>query len=426
MDTTQHPSVALRTIVRGYRTELAPTDAQRQLFLRSCGVARYAFNWALRRQQESLETTGRYVPYTVLHKELVVLKRTRLPWMYEVPKCVAQESVRDLMRALGRYRTLLSGRPILKTKKRSALAFRITNDRIKVLNERVRLSKIGFVKLKEKNYLPSRGAHILGATVSERAGRWFISLQVRTEISVRTNIGPMVGVDLGVRKLATLSDGTIVSNPRPLARFEQRLRRLHRSMARKRRGSKNYADCRRRLSRTYLRITNIRTDTLHKATSDLARTKSVIGVEDLPVQNMLKNRALAKHIQEAAFGEFVRQLEYKTAWYGSTLVRISRVFPSTKMCSRCGSVKWSMGLEERSYECGSCGLMIDRDLNAAINIRNVAAGSTDTINARLIREVHAIVQVPWNDAGTERQPLNSADGEQMYLRVNPGGNEGGQ
>jgi len=180
------------------------------------------------------------------------------------------------------------------------------------------------------------------------------------------------------------------------------------------------------MSTIYLRITNIRKDTVHKATSRLARTKSVIGVEDLPVRNMQKNRALAKHIHDAAFGEFVRQLHYKTVWYGSALVRISRVFPSTKMCSRCGRVKRSMGLQERSYECGSCGLMIDRDLNAAINIKNVAAGSTDTENARLTGEVHAIVQVPWSDAGTERQAVTSADGEQMYLRVNRGGNEGGE
>jgi len=173
-------------------------------------------------------------------------------------------------------------------------------------------------------------------------------------------------------------------------------------------------------------VTNIRKDTVHKATTRLARTKSVIGVEDLPIRNMLKNRVLAKHIHEAAFGEFVRQLRYKTAWYGSTLVVVSRVFPSTKMCSRCGKVKSSMGLGERSYRCGSCELMIDRDLNAAINIRNVAAGSTDTKNARLTGEVHAILQVPRDDAGTGQQPSLAVDGEQMYLRVNPGGEERGQ
>lgn len=426
MDKGPHPDGMIRTIVRGYKTELAPTDAQRQMFLRSCGVARYAFNWGLRRQGEAFEATGRHIPYSVLHKELVVVKRTRLGWMYEVPKCVAQEALRDLTRAFGRFRKGLSARPVFRTKKRRPRAFRVTNDRIKVHDERVRLSKIGFVKLKEKNYPPNRSHHILGATVSERAGRWFISLQVRMKITIPTNSGPAVGVDLGVRSLATLSDGTVVANPRPLARYERKLRRLHRVLARRKRGSSNYSDCQRKLSKIYFRMTNIRTDAVHRATTRLARTKSVIGVEDLPIRNMLKNRALAKHIHDAAFGEFVRQLRYKAGWYGSALVVISRAFPSTKMCSLCGNVKSSMGLGERSYRCGCCGLMIDRDLNAAINIRNVAAGSTDTRNARLTGEVHAILQVPRDDAGTGRQSRLSAGGDQMYLRVNPGGRKGGQ
>jgi len=426
MGVGQQPDGVVRTIVRGYKTELAPSDSQRQLFLKSCGVSRYAFNWGLRIQQEAFEATGRYIPYSVLHKELVVAKRTGLTWMYEVPKCVPQEALRDLTRALARFNNGRSSCPVLRTKKRRPRAFRITNDRIKVQDKRIRLSKIGFVKLKEKNYLPNRGPSILAATVSQRAGRWFISLQVKMEITVPSNNGPAIGVDLGVRSLATLSDGTFVANPRPLARYERKLRRLHRVLARRKRGSNNYSDCRRRLARTYLRITNIRTDTLHKATTKLARTKSVIGVEDLPIRNMLKNRALAKHVHEAGFGEFVRQLRYKTTWYGSAVIVVSRVFPSTKMCSRCGKVKSSMGLGERSYRCGSCGLMIDRDLNAAINIRNVAAGSADTRNAQLTGEVHAILQVPLDEAGTKRQPILPADGEQMYLRVNPGGQDGGQ
>ncbi len=216
--------------------------------------------------------------------------------------------------------------------------------------------------------------------MTRRADRWYVSVTVEMEIgSPKPPSGGPVGVDLGVKTLATLSDGTMYSSPRALEKRLRKLRKLSRSLSRKKRGSKNQERARLRLARLHLRVFNIRQDTLHKITTYLAKNHSQIVIEDLCVSGLLKNRRLSRVIADVGFYEFRRQLEYKCEWYGSELVVAPRFYPSSKRCSACGNIKSDLTLSDRVYVCTECGLEMDRDLNAACNL--VAASWTETENA---------------------------------------------
>lgn len=363
--------------MRAYKTELAPNNVQRTLLLKSAGTARFAYNWGLARRQEQFKQTGKSSNAIALHRELNRIKKTDYPWMYEVSKCAPQEALRDLEDAFQRFFKGRARYPKYKSKKNGVGSFTLTGA-VKICVDRVRLPRIGTIRLKEDNYLPT-DQHILSTTVSEHAGRWFISVLVDTESEIMENIGPVVGVDLGVNRLATCSDKTMYANPRALKRNERKLRKLQRSLSRKKKGSNNRFKAGLRVGRIHVRIENIRRDAIHKITTVLAKTKSVIVIEDLNVSGMMGNHRLSKSIADASFGEFRRQLQYKANWYGSRLVVADRWFPSSKMCSVCGHVK-EITLSERVYTCEVCGAELDRDLNAARNLE-FAASSAETLNA---------------------------------------------
>jgi putative transposase len=270
------------------------------------------------------------------------------------------------------------------------------------------LPRLGNVRLKEKGYLPTNGVHILSVTVSEKAGRWFVSLRVRQEIQVLANDGPVVGVDLGVSHLATVSDGEFIENPRALQRYSRKLRRLQRKLSRKRRDSGNWTKARQLLAKCHHRVACIRSDAVHKATTRLARTKSVIVTEDLATENLIQNHRLPRSLADASFGVFERMLQYKTRWYGSVVVKADRFFPSTKRCSTCSTVKADVLLSQRILRCDACGVEVNRDPNAALNLEHVAASWSETVNACERREVHATGQVLANEAGTERSTRMTA------------------
>ena len=234
------------------------------------------------------------------------------------------------------------------------------------------------LKLKERGYLPTQEVHILSATVSERAGRWFVSVQVEEEIKKPAPTqGKVVGVDLGVANLATCSDGRRYPNPRALQQVQKRLRRLHRQLSRQQKGSQNREKTRTKLARTHFRAANLRKDSLQKVTSDiLAKTKPArkrpraVVLEDLNVEGLLSNHRLAQALADVGLAEFRFQIEYKAGWYGSQVRYADRFFPSTKRCSRCGHQQ-ELRLAERVYSCEHCGLVIDRDLNAAMNLEQL-------------------------------------------------------
>lgn len=392
-------------IQRAYKTELDPNNSQRTACLKHAGVARFAYNWGLARRIDEYKNNGKTVNAMDLHRRLNRLKKTDFPWMYEVSKCAPQEALRDLDRA---FKNFFEGRaryPRFKSRKRGIGPFRLTGS-IKVFQDAIQLPRLGSVMLKERGYLPT-DAHILSATVSERGGRWFVSITIEGEVDdPKPNGGEVAGVDLGIKSLAVVSDGTIFENQKALHHHERKLRRQQRSLSRKKKGSNNRRKAVKRVQKTHARVSNIRRDAIHKATTWLAKNKSAIMIEDLNVSGMLKNHHLSKAISDCGWCEFRRQLEYKTEWYGSEMLVAPRWFPSTKICSRCGHGKSSVKLSDRTYVCGVCGLTMDRDLNSAINLKKLAVSYTESINAcergELWPSCYPDGETAFDEAGTER------------------------
>jgi putative transposase len=406
-------------VLRAYKTELDLNNAQVTACKRHAGAARYAYNWGLARKREAYQATGTSPSAIDLHRELNALKQTELRWMYQVSKCAPQEALRNLdsgfahffrrcaLKQEGKLKGKL-GYPQPKTKKQGLGSFRLTGS-IVILPDAIQLPRLGRLRLKERGYLPVAGVKIRSATISEQAGHWYVSVQVEQEQTVPANTGPVVGVDLGVKSLATLSDGTIVPNPKPLKSRLKKLKRLHRAVSRRQKGSKNRKKAARKLATQYRKVANQRANTLHQVTARLAKTKSVIVIEDLHVAGMLKNHHLAQAIADVGFAEFRRQLLYKAAWYGSRVVVVNRWEPSSKTCSGCGWVDDDLELSDRTFVCRDparpdCGLVLNRDLNAAINLAKLAGSSPESENACGVgsagRRREAAVQLPMQ-AGAE-------------------------
>ena len=246
----------------------------------------------------------------------------------------------------------------------------------------VKLPRIGRVHCTENVYKRVNGAHLVRVSVSRRAGHWYASLTVEREpTATQGPKGGAVGVDLGVKSLATLSDGTVITNPRALGTRLKALRKAQQALSRKVNGSARREKARERVARLYARVSDVRADAINKATTMIANTYSTVCIEDLNVAGMVKNHHLARSLSDAALGEFRRQLEYKTARAGAVLRVVDRWYPSSKTCSNCGTVKAKLSLSERVFRCDDCGVSIDRDLNAAINIQ-VAGSAPETLNAR--------------------------------------------
>ena len=277
------------------------------------------------------------------------------------------------------------GFPRFKSKDRTVPRFAYTTGTFGLIHgdpKALRLPKIGRVHCMEDVTARVGDARVLRMTVSQRAGRWYASLTVERDDKPVTKPprGGAVGVDLGVKTLATLSDGMVIENPRCLAASERRLKKAQKALSRKVKGSRRRAKARAKVARINAHVANQRLDAMHKATTWLAGTYSEISIEDLNVAGMARNHHLAKAVSDAAFAEFRRQLEYKTARTGAALHVIDRWYPSSKTCSKCGRVKAKLSLSERVYRCDACGLVMDRDLNAAVNIK-VAGSAPETINA---------------------------------------------
>jgi putative transposase len=390
-------------VQRAYKTELDLNDQQVTACRQHAGASRWAYNWGLRVKQERYTATRKSPSAIALHRELNALKKTNVPWMYGVSKCAPQEALWNLDAAFQQFfrRCALKkqgkwtgklGYPQFKTKKKGPGSFRLTG-RIVVSEQTIVLPRLGRLRLKEREYLPTSEIQILSATVSEQAGHWYVSVQVEEEQAVPANTGPVVGIDLGIKHLATLSDGEVIPNPRHLKRRLKKLKRVQRMVSRRQKGSKNRKKAVRTLAKLHRQIKNQRRNTLHQVTTRLAKTKSVLVIEDLHVSGMLKNHHLAQAIGDVGFYAFKRQLLYKASWYGSRVVLADRWEPSSKRCSGCGWVDEDLTLAVRTFHCAQCGLVRDRDLNAAINLVQLAGSSSDSRNA-----------CGATSAGTKRKP----------------------
>jgi putative transposase len=373
-------------VLRAFKTELDLNNSQKTTCTQHAGAARWAYNWGLARKIEAYHA-GEKTPTAIdLHRELNALKKGELAWMYEVSKCAPQEALRNLDQAYAHFfrrvkekkagKKIQAGFPRFKSKKNSLGSFRLTGA-IHVFDNAIQLPRLGRLGLKERGYLPLDGVKVLSATVSEQGGRWFVSLQVEIEMpEPETAEKPVAGIDLGIVRLATVSDGTGIENPRALKRSLRQIKRLQRSVSQRQKGSANRRKAIAKLAKAHLRVANIRKDTLHQATSLLARTKSAVVLEDLNVSGMMKNHHLAQSIGDVGWLEFRRQLSYKGEWYGCEVQVADRFYPSTKRCSRCGNVKAEFDLSKRVYECEVCHLIIDRDLNAALSLERWPTASS--------------------------------------------------
>jgi len=376
--------MTLMLVHKAYRYELDPNNFQRSSLLQHAGVARFTYNWGLEQRITLFKhnhDAERFTDAMKQHKLLNSLKKTQFPWMYECSKCAPQGALRDLNRAFTNfYRGRKTGKRVgfPRFKRRGVRdSFRLTGT-IRFEGRKLQLPRIGKVRVKEKREEYYHG-RILSVTVRRRADRWFVSITVEETCADPTPMqGQKVGVDLGITTLATLSDGTTFPNPRALGRRRKKLKQLAKSLSRKKQGSKNREKAKLRLATMYLKTFNIRQDTLHKLTTYLAKSHSTIVIEDLGVSGMMKNRRLARAIADVGMYEFRRQLEYKCQWYGSHLVVAPRTYPSTKMCSNCGNKRREVALSEREYVCETCGVRIDRDLNAARNLVTVSLPETQT------------------------------------------------
>jgi len=252
---------------------------------------------------------------------------------------------------------------------------------IHVLDGYIQLPRLGRIKLFEKDYLP-KDTKILSATVSKRAGKWFVSIQVE-EVDSKAEIinDSVVGVDLGIKTLATCSDGVIYENPKALRSNLKRLKRKSMQLSRKQKGSKNREKAKQKLAKVHYRISNIRKDALHKITSQIVSENQTIVLEDLKVSNMIKNHKLAQAISDVGMFEFSRQVEYKAKWCGKEVVFVNTFYPSSKLCSNCGWKNESLTLTDRIFECKVCNVRLDRDFNAATNLKQFYTASSAEIYA---------------------------------------------
>lgn len=262
------------------------------------------------------------------------------------------------------------GRPSFK-KKGNTQSYRLPNQKFRIEGDRIRLEKIGWVKVVIDRNIPENGK-ILSCTISKNpANQYFVSITVDCEITKKPKTGKEVGIDLGIKEFATLSDGIVIDNPKYLRENQSKISRIQKYMSRKTKGSNRWHKNRLKIARLHNKVSNRRLWFLHNLTTYLVNNYDTICIEDLNVSGMVKNHKLASSISDASFSLFRTLLEYKCEWYGKTLSVIDRFYPSSKTCSNCGWKKDDLSLSDRTFACGNCGIKIDRDLNAAINIKRM-------------------------------------------------------
>ena len=363
----------------GFKTELKLNSQQRVILAKHAGVARHAYNWGLALCQNILQHNRQHqseklkFPTAIdLHKLLVAMVKSENPWYYEVSKCAPQYALKHLADAFKSFWSKKKGFPNFKKKWRHD-SFTMDGS-ITIESRKIRVPVIGWLKTYER--LP-QGIKPKSVTISRTAERWFISFKIEVLPTVTTKKVSVVGIDLGINHLATLSTGEVFEGAKSYKLLSGKLARLQYLNRRKEKGSANWKKANIKIAKIHRRIANIRLDTLHKITTYIAKNHGVIGIEDLNVSGMMANQKLVKAIADMGFSEFRSQLEYKCQLYGSQLVVVDRFFPSSKKCSNCGVVKESLSLSERVFKCVACDFVCDRDFNASINLE-LAVSSTVT------------------------------------------------
>lgn len=362
------------------KIRLHPNELQEQKLWQSVGTARFIYNWTLARQEENYKNGGKFISDNELRKEITQLKKTELSWLKEVSNNVAKQSVKDACNSYKRFFKGLSGKPKFKSKRKSKKSFYNDNCSLKAKEGKlVNIEKVGWIKTNEQ--IPTNVKYS-NPRISYDNKYWYLSVGIEQEEIMEELTDVSLGIDLGLKDLAICSDGTVYKNINKtyvVKKIEKRLKRLQRQVSRKyeqnKKGkefvkTKNIIKLEKQIRHTHRRLANIRKNYLHQTTTNIVKTKPYrVVIEDLAVSNMMKNKHLSKAISKQGFYEFRRQLEYKCKFRGIELVIADRFYPSSKTCSNCGKIKKDLKLKDRVYKC-SCGLNIDRDLNASINLSN--------------------------------------------------------
>ena len=358
---------------RAYQYRWYPTDEQKSILARTFGCARFVYNWALRLRTDAYYQEQKRIYYSDTSAMLTHLKQQpEYSWLNEVSCVPTQQALRHLDKA---FRNFFEGRaeyPKFKSRHGEQSA-EYTTSAFKWDGTQLTLAKMDApLDIHWSRPLP-KGCKSTTVTVTkDTAGRYFVSILVEEDIKPLPVINKQVGLDLGLKSMVILSTGEQVGNPQFFRKDEKKLAQAQRRHAKKKKGSKNRHKARLKVARLHAKIADRRRDYQQKLSTRIVHENQVICIESLTVKNMLQNHCLAKSISDVGWGEFVRQLEYKARWYGRTLVKIDKWYPSSKRCSHCGHVLASLSLDVRFWRCPECKTFHDRDLNAAKNV--LAAG----------------------------------------------------
>ncbi len=356
-------------IEKAYKFRAYPNVKQKELMDKTFGCSRYVFNFFLDRKIKIYEELNETLNYSACSKELTSLKQEFL-WLKEVDKFSLQNSLRDLDTAYKNFFSKKSDFPKFKSKKFSKKSYRtsFTNNNIRFENSHIVLPKLGSVKIRDKQVPEGR---LLNATISKESdGRYYISLcYTDTCVLEYKPTNKEVGIDLGIKDFCVTSDLEIIKNHKHLNKSLKKLAKLQRELSRKQIGSNNRNKARLKVARLHSKIKNQRKDFLNKLSTYFIKNYDVICIEDLDIKNMLKDKDLSRHIGDVSWSEFVRQLTYKSKWYSKKIVKIDKYYPSSQICSNCNyKNKDVKSLEVRAWECSSCKITHDRDINASKNI----------------------------------------------------------
>lgn len=370
--------------MKSLKIKLYPTKEQEILFYKHINCQRYIYNWALGINNELYKENKMKYSSNELGKMLTQYKKNNT-WLNEVSNATLKESIRNLDKAYTNFYKGRANLPKFKSRKKSKLSFYSRYDKIKFYqNNTVNLEKIGKVKYKSSyNIDLTQITKFSNPHVSYNGRCWVLTLGIEVINEFQELTNAVIGIDLGVKYLAICSDGVVYKNinkEATIKKLEKRLKRLQRQVSKKYelnkegrsyRKSNNIIKLENKINRLYRKLHNIRLNYIHQTTSTIVKTKPcMVVMEDLCIKDMMKNKSIAKQVQKIGLYEFKRQMEYKCKWNNIEFIQVDRYYPSSKMCSQCGEIKKDLKLSNRTYKCEKCGLIIDRDFNASINLMN--------------------------------------------------------